>query len=93
MIDVAEVNQWRWLEESGQWLENVDRTHLVLAIGKPELQKKIQWSIAVDGLQGGRPPQEAEQAQVQRHLEDGEAQLADEGVREGRQAQRRNGAL
>ena len=30
-IDVAEVNQWRWLQESGQWLENVDRTHLVLA--------------------------------------------------------------
>ena len=28
IIDVAEVNQWRWVEESGQWLENVDRTHL-----------------------------------------------------------------
>ena len=27
IIDVAEVNQRRWLEESGQWLENVDRTH------------------------------------------------------------------
>ena len=27
------------LEESGQWLENVDRTHLVMASGKPELQK------------------------------------------------------
>lgn len=53
----------------------------------------VLWSIAANGLQGGRPPQEAEQAQVQRHLEDGEAQLADEGVREGRQAQRRNGAL
>ena len=26
-----EVNQQRWLEESRQWLENVDRTHLVLA--------------------------------------------------------------
>ena len=24
IIDVAEVNQMRWLEESGQWLENVD---------------------------------------------------------------------
>ena len=23
-VDVAEVNQWRRLEESGQWLENVD---------------------------------------------------------------------
>ena len=37
VIDVAEVNQWRWLEESGQWLENVDRTHLILASGQPEL--------------------------------------------------------
>ena len=37
IIDVAEVNQQRWLEESGQWLENVD---LVLASGKPVLQKK-----------------------------------------------------
>ena len=37
----VEVDQQRWLEESGQWLENVDRTHLVLASGKPVLQKKI----------------------------------------------------
>ena len=39
IIDVAEVNQQRWLEESGQWLENLDQTHLVLACGKPVLQK------------------------------------------------------
>ena len=26
--NVAEVNQRRWLEESGQWLENVDLTQL-----------------------------------------------------------------
>ena len=32
IIDVAEVNQQRWLEESGQRLENVDETHQVLAI-------------------------------------------------------------
>ena len=38
----AEVNQWRWLEESGHWLENVDLTHLVLAGGKPVLQEKIR---------------------------------------------------
>ena len=38
-IDVAEVNQLCWVEESGQWLDNVDRTHLVLAGGKPVLQK------------------------------------------------------
>ena len=35
----AEVNQRRWLEESGEWLENVDKTTLVLARGKPVLQK------------------------------------------------------
>ena len=39
IIDVAEVNQWLSLEESGQSLENVDRTHLVLASGKVVLQK------------------------------------------------------
>ena len=37
---VAEVNQWRWLEESEQWLENVDQTHLVLTSGTSVLQKK-----------------------------------------------------
>ena len=34
IVDVAEVNQQHCLEESGQWLENVDRTHQVLASGK-----------------------------------------------------------
>ena len=38
-VHLAEINQWRCLEESGQWLENVDGTHLVLASGKLELQK------------------------------------------------------
>ena len=38
---VAEVNQWHWLEESGQWLENVDWTRLVLARGKPGLHKRL----------------------------------------------------
>ena len=28
------LDRWRWLEESGQWLENVNRTLLVLASGK-----------------------------------------------------------
>ena len=37
-VDV-EVNQQLCLEESGHWLENVDQNHLVLASGKPELQK------------------------------------------------------
>ena len=38
-IDVVEVNQGCWLEEIGQWLENVDRAPQVLASGKPLLQK------------------------------------------------------
>ena len=38
-FDVAEIYQCRWLEESGQRLENVDRTHLVLASGKLVLKK------------------------------------------------------
>ena len=38
VIDVAEVNQRHWVEESGLWHENVDRTHLHLASGKPVLQ-------------------------------------------------------
>ena len=33
-MNVAEVNQQCCLEESGQWLENVDQTYLVLASGK-----------------------------------------------------------
>ena len=37
-VDVAEVNQRRCQEESGQWPENVDQTHLVLAIGRLVLQ-------------------------------------------------------
>ena len=39
IVDVAEVNQWHCLDESGQWLENLDQTHLVLASGKLVLQK------------------------------------------------------
>ena len=37
---IAEIYPCRWLEESGQRLLNVDRTHLVLASGKLLLQKK-----------------------------------------------------
>ena len=39
IVNVTEVNQRGCLEESGHWLENVDRTRLVLAIGKLVLQK------------------------------------------------------
>ena len=28
---VAEIYQWCWLEEKGQWLENGDRTYVALA--------------------------------------------------------------
>ena len=33
-VDVAEVKPRPCLEESEQWLENVDQTHLILASGK-----------------------------------------------------------
>ena len=38
MVDVVEVIEQCWLEESEQWFENVDQTHRVLASGKLELQ-------------------------------------------------------
>ena len=41
LVHVAEVNQGRWLERSGQWLENIDRTHLGLASGKPLLKTQL----------------------------------------------------
>ena len=39
IIDIVVVNQQRRLHESGLWLENFDRTHLVLASGKHVPQK------------------------------------------------------
>ena len=39
IVDVVEVNQWRCLEESGQYLENVDQTQVVQRSGKLVLQK------------------------------------------------------
>ena len=41
IVDVADVNLWRCLEKSGQWLENVDQTHLVLASCKLVIQKTV----------------------------------------------------
>ena len=49
IADVAEVNQWRCLEESGQWLENVDGTLLVLASGKLSTQHH-QPSLSTNSL-------------------------------------------
>ena len=40
IVNVAEVNHPCCFEESGQWLENVDQTHLVLASGKLVLQTR-----------------------------------------------------
>ena len=45
MIDLAGVNQHRWLEESGQCFENVNQTHLVLASGKSVLQKSVGFRV------------------------------------------------
>ena len=58
IIDVAEVNQWRWLEDSRQWLDNVDQTHLVLASGKQVLQKTISknWVWTCVGMLSKRLP-------------------------------------
>ena len=39
IVNLAEVNQWPYLEESAQSIENVVRTHLVPASGKLVLQK------------------------------------------------------
>ena len=38
----AKVNQQRCFEESGQWLENVDQTHLELSGKLVVLQKRCQ---------------------------------------------------
>ena len=40
IIHVFVVNQRLWLKESGQWVGNVDQTHLVMAIDKTVLGKK-----------------------------------------------------
>ena len=47
IVDVAESNQQRSLEESQQWLENVDQTYLGLASGKLALQKIAAGSVSV----------------------------------------------
>ena len=41
-VNVANVNQWHCLKESGQWLEKVDQTRLVLISGKIVLQKDVE---------------------------------------------------
>ena len=46
-FDVAEIYCRHWFEESGQRLENVGRTHLVLASSKQVLQEKQLSGIVV----------------------------------------------
>ena len=45
ILHVAEVNKPQCLEDSGQWLENVDRTHPVLASGMLLLQKNYNFDF------------------------------------------------
>ena len=42
IVNVGEVNQQSCLEKIGQWLENVDQTHLVQARGELVLQKQVR---------------------------------------------------
>ena len=41
-FDAPEIYQRGWLEESGQSLETIAQTHLVLARGKLVLQRKLK---------------------------------------------------
>ena len=52
---VANVNQRRCcVEESEQWLENADQTHLVLASGKLVLQKSLSNEIFCSEFRSGQ---------------------------------------
>ena len=46
IVNDAEINLRCHLEESGQWIENVDQAHLVLDSGKASTAEKS--SMAVD---------------------------------------------
>ena len=41
VLSLAEVNKLCYLEESEQWLENVDQTHRVLASGKKTSRQPV----------------------------------------------------
>ena len=45
IVDAAEVDQRHSLGESEQWLESVDKTHLVLGSGKIVVQKALSHAI------------------------------------------------
>ena len=50
IVNIAKVYQWRCLEESGQWLENIDRIHLVLASDKLVLQKCMSANALLNNI-------------------------------------------
>ena len=50
MVDLVEVNQRGCIEESGQWHDNINRTHLVMASGKLVLQNKNKQGFFVSYL-------------------------------------------
>ena len=74
MIDVAEVNQWCWLKERGQWLDNVNRT-LDLASGKPILQKIRFRRRREEGGELEPVGAAAEQAEGEREAEAGDLRV------------------
>ena len=49
-VNVAEVNQWCYLEESGLRLENVDQTHIELASSRLVVQKVFVANLLVGSL-------------------------------------------
>ena len=52
-LTVAKVHQRHWEEESGQWLENVDRPHLALASGKSVLKTILAQKTKTDLVDNG----------------------------------------
>ena len=51
--EVADINQWRWLEGSGQRLDDVDRTHPVLArIKNQPFSRRMLWPPSGYGVSG-----------------------------------------
>ena len=54
IVDFAKGYQRHCLEESGQWLENADQTHLVLASGKLVLQKSLSNEIFCSEFRSGQ---------------------------------------
>ena len=73
-FDIAEIYLWPWFEQSGQRLENFDRTNLELASGKRVLQKSIVWRQKINSLPFFPGPASSED----RHR----ARVRDEGLAE-----------